>query len=138
MDISQAEATTSSSSSCSSNYCFGFPCFGQTSRKGRDADHLLEENPNQADSWWLGKANKVREWSEVVVGPKWKNFIRKIGSWTNSQKRRRCNKGRFQYDSLDYALNFDQHQGDPDHLPYTFSARFTAPRAATTPQDLLT
>ena len=53
---------------------------------------------------------KVREWSEIVAGPKWKTFIRRFnrsksggGSSSGGGRHRK-----FQYDPLSYALNFDE------------------------------
>ncbi|CAL9045849.1 unnamed protein product [Musa banksii] len=90
--------------------------------------------------WWrrvVGAVMKVREWSELVAGPRWKTFIRRFnrnrhsggggGSW-------RMGSAKFQYDPLSYALNFDEgHGGSPegDYAGYRdFSARFVAPPAS--------
>ena len=56
---------------------------------------------------------KVREWSEIVAGPRWKTLIRRF----NRDNRRH---GKFQYDPLSYALNFDEE----DRACSNFSARF--------------
>ncbi|KAF5946458.1 hypothetical protein HYC85_016686 [Camellia sinensis] len=46
---------------------------------------------------------KVREWSEIVAGPRWKTFIRRF----NRNKSGGSKHANFQYDPLSYALNFD-------------------------------
>lgn len=69
------------------------------------------------------KLKKVKEVSEMVAGPKWKTFIRKMGGYLKGKKQR----NRFQYDPESYALNFD---GEDDGPPLGFSARFAVPMAA--------
>jgi hypothetical protein len=83
---------------------------------------LLEQ---KEDSWWGCKLRKMKEVSEVIAGPKWKTFIRKISVYGKKQQ-----KNRFQYDEQSYALNFSsgaQSEDDDDDLPHSFSARFGAP-----------
>lgn len=63
--------------------------------------------------WWnkgIGVLMKVREWSELVAGPRWKTFIRRFN------RNSRCSRiaQRFQYDPLSYALNFDDSVGASD------------------------
>ncbi|WOL12130.1 hypothetical protein Cni_G20895 [Canna indica] len=91
--------------------------------------------------WWsrmVGALMKVREWSELVAGPRWKTFIRRFnrnrhqgggsGGWG------RMGSAGFQYDPLSYALNFDEGPGGSSEGEYTgyrdFSARFVAPPAS--------
>ncbi|EPS69831.1 hypothetical protein M569_04939, partial [Genlisea aurea] len=65
---------------------------------------------------WCGKGvvvealKKVREWSELVAGPKWKTFIRRFNHIA-SGGRAKPPPPRFQYDPLSYALNFDDGLG---------------------------
>ena len=76
---------------------------------------------------WLGcKLRKMKEVSEVIAGPRWKTFIRKISGYGKKQQR-----NKFQYDERSYALNFNSgvHSEDED-MPPSFSARFSAPAAA--------
>ncbi|KAJ8504256.1 hypothetical protein OPV22_005142 [Ensete ventricosum] len=90
--------------------------------------------------WWrrvVGAVMKVREWSELVAGPRWKTFIRRFnrgrhsgnggGAW-------RMGSAKFQYDPLSYALNFDEGHGGSPEGNYAghrdFSARFAAPPAS--------
>ncbi|KAL8118303.1 uncharacterized protein LOC141659924 [Apium graveolens] len=77
-------------------------------------------------SLWNSGVNslkKLREWSEIVAGPKWKTFIRRFNRSKSSNK--------YQYDPLSYALNFDEgptRNGDPvevdEYLTRNFSSRY--------------
>ncbi|KAK4257495.1 hypothetical protein QN277_007073 [Acacia crassicarpa] len=78
----------------------------------------------ERESWVAEKFRKVKEFSEVVAGPKWKTFIRKISAYFNGK---RHNQTRFHYDQHSYALNFNNSDDDLD-LPPSFSSRFTVPR----------
>ncbi|KAL1810310.1 hypothetical protein DCAR_0729998 [Daucus carota subsp. sativus] len=71
----------------------------------------------------VSSLKKLREWSEIVAGPRWKTFIRRF----NRNKSGGSNK--YQYDPLSYALNFDEGPaGDPvevdEYLARNFSARY--------------
>ncbi|GLU11239.1 hypothetical protein SLE2022_279970 [Rubroshorea leprosula] len=101
-------------------------------------------NVNPSDSgneepWWMRGWKKVREWSELVAGPKWKTFIRRF---------KRCKHGggmklgKFHYDPLSYSLNFDEGPGqngyfDEDDYRRNFSTRYaTLPSSAKSSMDL--
>ncbi|KAJ1436970.1 hypothetical protein SESBI_03805 [Sesbania bispinosa] len=85
-----------------------------------DGKGLLEQ---RGDSWMSNKLKKIKEVSEVIAGPKWKTFIRKISGYGKKQQ-----KNRFQYDEHSYALNFNSGaQSEDDDMPPSFSARFSAP-----------
>ncbi|KAK8465809.1 hypothetical protein PHAVU_009G180401 [Phaseolus vulgaris] len=79
--------------------------------------------------WWSPGATafmKVREWSELAAGPRWKNFIRRFN---RSRGGSRHAPGKYQYDPFSYALNFDDgHSGDFDDEGYdglrNFSTRY--------------
>ncbi|XAR66809.1 hypothetical protein NMG60_11013153 [Bertholletia excelsa] len=75
------------------------------------------------DTWVESKLKKLKEFSEVIAGPKWKNFIRKCGKYFRRNKKR----NRFGYDADSYALNFDEGIGEEDDglLPGS-SSRFAA------------
>ena len=50
---------------------------------------------------------KLREWSEIIAGPRWKTFIRRF----NRNRSGSCRHAKYQYDPLSYALNFDEGGG---------------------------
>ncbi|KAL8225995.1 hypothetical protein R6Q57_018552, partial [Mikania cordata] len=69
---------------------------------------------------------KLREWSEIVSGPRWKTFIRQFNC--NNCFDRKSSK--FHYDPIGYALNFDEgplENGDSEteneYLVRNFSSR---------------
>lgn len=83
----------------------------------RSGDVLDNEN------WLIYRLKRLKEFSELVAGPKWKNFIRSF-----SKKPRKGNSA-FQYDPESYALNFNDNcdiVGDDDLLPRSFSTRFAS------------
>lgn len=70
--------------------------------------------------WWTA-AMRAREWTEVVAGPRWKTFVRRF-------LRKKGRQGKFQYDPLSYALNFDDGHGQNGNLDSCcFTARYGAP-----------
>ena len=85
--------------------------------------YLLQQGEAARESWLVQNVKKVRELSEVLAGPKWKNFIRSIGS---IYKKRRVQA---QYDPQSYALNFDEGVGreveNPAYLHFS-SAGYAA------------
>lgn len=74
--------------------------------------HVFQERVDNTNTWWARRLKKAKEFSEVVAGPKWKNFIRKLGGYFNDKKNNKRN--RFRYDADSYALNFDEGGGDFD------------------------
>ncbi|TKY73058.1 hypothetical protein E2542_SST01805 [Spatholobus suberectus] len=102
----------------------GYGCFwgcGLRWWRGHEESKGLVEQ--RADSWLSCKLRKMKEVSEVIAGPKWKTFIRKISGYGRKQQ-----KNRFQYDEHSYALNFNSGaQSEDDEMPPSFSARFSAP-----------
>ncbi|CAN0877510.1 hypothetical protein LINGRAHAP2_LOCUS11925 [Linum grandiflorum] len=139
LDDDLAAAAAASPSFC---LCFPAHCFTRrrTINAGprayflqTDQDDYPEEH--QEGRWYSGgkrwvveKLKKAREISEVVAGPKWKNFIRRfsrsaVGSVNTNKKR----TAKFQYDPQSYALNFDDGDATADDCAYPdFSARFAA------------
>ncbi|PKA63051.1 hypothetical protein AXF42_Ash007847 [Apostasia shenzhenica] len=91
-----------------------------------------------ASSWLSRTGTKVREWSELVAGPRWKTFIRRFNRNPRYASGTTKIGGRFQYDPLSYAMNFDEGPGGSgfDDSPEAgegfrdFSARFAAPPSA--------
>ncbi|CAO2822556.1 unnamed protein product [Amaranthus hypochondriacus] len=107
----------------------GCGCFSSTfSLFNTDIDrvHLLPNRPEKKDSWVVKQVKKLREVSELVAGPKWKNFIRKIGVYFNNNNKIRKD---LQYDSFNYTLNFDDgiHHDDHQDGNLGFSSRFAPP-----------
>ncbi|XWS17039.1 hypothetical protein CRYUN_Cryun33cG0033400 [Craigia yunnanensis] len=92
-----------------------------------ETDHsLLLQRGEHKETWWKSKLKKLKEVSEKLAGPKWKNFIRKMSGYCNSWK---TQKNRFQYDPYSYALNFDNGADKGDDLLRDFSSRLAAPFA---------
>lgn len=86
----------------------------------------------------------MREWSEVVAGPRWKTYIRRFrrcggggrvgnssGGCGCAMPNRSSDQGKFRYDQLSYSLNFDDGKETghfDDEFPYRdYSMRFAAP-----------
>lgn len=97
-----------------------------------EGKRLLEqkgEGRNGEETWMVEKLRKMKEVSEVVAGPKWKTFIRKISGYV---KKHQKNNNRFQYDEHSYALNFNSgaQSENEDYFPPSFSSRFSAPLSA--------
>ncbi|XP_074376773.1 uncharacterized protein LOC141718288 [Apium graveolens] len=79
----------------------------------------------------INSVKKVREWSEIVAGPKWKTFIRRFNRSNNKSSLGSSKSSKFQYDPLSYALNFDEGPGTngdsdqvDDYLFRNFSSRY--------------
>lgn len=120
------EETTTSTNSLLRNTrcCFCFPCF--SSRRTPTVGIAFWERIRTAqihsdrNLWARGVRafQKVREWSEIVAGPRWKTFIRrfnrnKSGSGGGGAGGRH---GQFHYDPLSYSLNFDEGPGQNGNL----------------------
>ncbi|XP_052180833.1 uncharacterized protein LOC127794015 [Diospyros lotus] len=111
--------------------CFCIPCFGSGSSPIAGA-HWWQRmrGADYEDRWWsrgISALKKVREWSEIVAGPRWKTFIRRFNR-NKSGGGRHC---KFQYDPLSYALNFDEGAGqsgspEEEYGFRNFSARYAA------------
>lgn len=93
--------------------CFCFPSFGSTNQLTRCVKlgwwRRLRSGAVKEGSVWAKGINalkKLREWSEIVAGPRWKTFIRRF----NRNKSGR--NAKFQYDPLSYSLNFDEGRGN--------------------------
>ncbi|XP_030546686.1 uncharacterized protein LOC115752579 [Rhodamnia argentea] len=99
-------------------------------RGDRAHPYMRHCDGNGDESWVMSKFKKVREFTEVAAGPKWKNFIRKVGGychWRSDKKRN--NNSRFGYDAESYALNFDgagNREEEDVLLMKGFSARFAS------------
>ncbi|XWS70793.1 hypothetical protein CRYUN_Cryun03dG0079400 [Craigia yunnanensis] len=92
-----------------------------------ETDTLLHQRGEHTETWWKSKLKKLKEVSEKLAGPKWKNFIRKMSGYCSKRK---TQKNRFQYDPYSYALNFDDGADkEGDDLLQDFSSGFAAPFA---------
>ncbi|XP_062228564.1 uncharacterized protein LOC133926574 [Phragmites australis] len=115
-----------------------WPSSSSSSPQARNADewwHGVGEGGAARLRWWrrgVDALMKVREWSELVAGPRWKTFIRRFRRSPRHGGAGGGGGGRtLNYDPLSYALNFDEGHGassEGDHAGYRdFSARFVAP-----------
>ncbi|KAI4344232.1 hypothetical protein L6164_011482 [Bauhinia variegata] len=93
------------------------------SNDGDEGNRLLQNGERGKEGWVIEQLKKAKEFSEVIAGPKWKTFIRKISGYGKNRQ-----KNRFQYDERSYALNFNSGtQSEDEDMPPSFSARFSAP-----------
>ncbi|EEF52032.1 uncharacterized protein LOC8289037 [Ricinus communis] len=137
-----------------SRCCFCFPCLGS---RGSSTVGLAwwerirssKGHPSEEDNkpkWWskgVRALKKIREWSEIVAGPKWKTFIRRFNRCNRGSGNGRHN-GKFQYDPLSYALNFDEGQNghfhDEENDDYggfrDFSSRYASVSASGKPLSM--
>lgn len=109
--------------------CFVFPWSRRRTSASTSADwwERIQESDRSGATGCLTEASmKLRDWSELLAGPRWKTFIRRF----NKNSRHLGGSTRlgvkFQYDPLSYALNFDESP-DADAGFRDFSSRFAAP-----------
>ncbi|KVH88699.1 uncharacterized protein LOC112501801 [Cynara cardunculus var. scolymus] len=109
--------------------CFRLFCCFDTHHDGETAGFLHHQSGDliAQDTWFMKRAKSLKEFSEVVAGPKWKNFIRRF---SKRPKTRSNANTPFQYDPQSYALNFNDHEDD-DLLPRSFSTRYAPPSRST-------
>ena len=67
----------------------------------------------RSESWWSRKLKVLKEISEKIAGPKWKNFIRSF-----SKKKKVKRDVDFTYDLENYSLNFDEGGDNPSPERY--------------------
>ncbi|KAK8509342.1 hypothetical protein V6N13_062390 [Hibiscus sabdariffa] len=91
----------------------------------------LQQSEENRESWVKRKAKKLQEISEVLAGPRWKNFIRRFSIYGMNLNKKRMQM-QCQYDIQSYELNFDEGvhreaEAEADAGYLGFSARFAAP-----------
>lgn len=86
------------------------PCSDLLRQKEEEEDQVAAmgaDDDDQVMSWLVKKVKKVKKASELLAGPKWKNFIRRFGRSCNGIIRNKKRRVQFHYDPQSYALNFD-------------------------------
>ncbi|XVF58104.1 hypothetical protein PTKIN_Ptkin07bG0035900 [Pterospermum kingtungense] len=95
-------------------------------------DNANSASTSHEEPWWIRGWKKVREWSELVAGPKWKTFIRRF----NKNKASNAGGvGKFHYDPLSYSLNFDEGPGQNGHFDEDYYNRGFSSRYASLPSS---
>ncbi|KAG6398248.1 hypothetical protein SASPL_139703 [Salvia splendens] len=98
---------------------FSFPCF--RSRRFERIPPSSGESEVISRNWWgqgVEALKSVREWSELVAGPRWKTFIRRFNQTGGRSRTARC-----RYDPMSYSLNFET-EGSAHFRD--FSSRYSA------------
>ncbi|CAA2974724.1 uncharacterized protein LOC111401682 [Olea europaea var. sylvestris] len=126
--------------------CFSLPCLGNSSPDGEGITwwKIRTQNIGNISLWIRGvtAVKKIREWSELIAGPRWKTFIRRF----NRNRSGNSKHVNHQYDPLSYAMNFDEGPGQSGnseeedgyyHMSRNFSSRYAAfPASSKTSRDL--
>ncbi|KAG2700253.1 hypothetical protein I3843_07G222000 [Carya illinoinensis] len=117
------EEIGTSSSSCG---CFRRLCFGWCPDNNVTRTHLvLQQHGERRENWVANKPRQVRQFSEVLGGPKWKNFIRFFSLRAGINKKM---GNQYRYDLQSYTLNFDDGINKEEDCAYPdVMARYTAP-----------
>ncbi|XP_058067498.1 uncharacterized protein LOC131216908 [Magnolia sinica] len=108
--------------------CFSrFFCCGKRCNIGNNERISLLQG-DYRETWWGNRFRQLKEFSELVSGPKWKTFIRRFNCHSNHNNNNKNRKPNFQYDPQSYALNFDGGADQEEDEPCRgFSARFVSP-----------
>ncbi|KAJ9141087.1 hypothetical protein P3X46_031664 [Hevea brasiliensis] len=125
------EDERSTASGCNCFQLFSFK-WNQNNNDYENRYLLNQQNGDiqHGESWVVNQLKKVKEVSEVVAGPKWKTFIRKVSGYIKNMKKQKNNNNnsQFQYDPESYALNFDGgvDREEDDLLLPGFSSRLAS------------
>lgn len=92
---------TSSCCGCFQGLCFRW--FPNDNGGGTYRYLIQQQSGERKEDWLVNKMRRVKQFSALLGGPKWKNFIR-LSSMHGINKKRRV---QFPYDLQNYALNFD-------------------------------
>ncbi|XP_020590700.1 uncharacterized protein LOC110031700 [Phalaenopsis equestris] len=109
--------------------CFVSPWSRRRTSASTSADwwERIQPSDRSCASGCLTEASmKLRDWSELIAGPRWKTFIRRFNKNSRNLGGSTRLGVRFQYDPLSYALNFDETP-DADAGFRDFSSRYAAP-----------
>ncbi|CAN4100480.1 unnamed protein product [Withania somnifera] len=113
--------------------CFYFPSFNSTNQLTTYVNldwwrRFRHGAVNEGSVWTKGitALKNLREWSEIVAGPRWKTFIRRFHRNKSGSR-----NAKFQYDPLSYSLNFDEGRGnngeeEEELVLRNFSTRYAA------------
>lgn len=116
MEIGRADSepeTTSNPLHRESACCSFHPGFRSTT-VGSSWWQRIHSNHRHQPRWWVRAILKIREWSEIVAGPRWKNFIDRFN---RDQRRGRDwdDSAKYKYDTLSYKLSFEDENEDNDN-----------------------
>ncbi|CAE6075430.1 unnamed protein product [Arabidopsis arenosa] len=121
MEVGQANPLLGGESSCCSNSTVKSSWWQR-----------IQSNHHHESRWWVRAFLKIREWSEIVAGPRWKTFIRRFNrdprrgqDWDDSDK--------FRYDPVSYTLSFEDEDKDDDDEAGFGGARSFSMRYASVP-----
>ncbi|KAL2458003.1 hypothetical protein Adt_46113 [Abeliophyllum distichum] len=122
--VDYEEAASATGCGCFRSFCGGW----KQSRSQGESHHLLQERGVHKETWLVTKLKKLKEYSELVAGPKWKNIVRKVGKFCNPKKKSKNTMTEFQYSPGSYILNFDcgGEDEEEDNLLHSFSSRFAS------------
>ncbi|XP_010426272.1 PREDICTED: uncharacterized protein LOC104711277 [Camelina sativa] len=110
------------------------PGFGATTVKSSWWQRV-HSNHLQEPRWWVRAFLKIREWSEIVAGPRWKTFMRRFNR-DRPRGRKWDDTANFRYDPLSYTLSFeDEYKDDDDDEAGFGGVRSFSMRYASVPVD---
>ncbi|XP_074558651.1 uncharacterized protein LOC141814610 [Curcuma longa] len=139
MEMGHSVDTSDEATPARGGFCCCFFPFSRSSWKRVDAPAPGADGRSR---WGRVReaAMKVREWSELVAGPRWKTFLRRFGRNPSRGRTPPPGMTRFGYDAWSYSLNFDEGHGDDDdddqEGPQGVGCRGFSARLATSPPAL--